>query len=96
MALEHLVRTWLCFIDLKTKFALLCISIALPSRSKNSATSEATDTRDSQQGVTVTKLVIFLFLLVFFILFSLVYSGNSSLWSRHCKLLHCLQLSDDF
>ncbi len=39
----------------ETKFALLCISIALPSRSKNSTTSEATDTRDSQQGVTVKK-----------------------------------------
>lgn len=41
----------------ETKFALLCISIALPSRSRNSTTSEATDSRDSQQGVTVEMCV---------------------------------------
>lgn len=34
-------------------FALLCISIALPSGSKTSTTREATDIRDSQQGVHV-------------------------------------------
>lgn len=35
----------------ETMFALLCISIALPSGSTNSTTSEATDIRDSGRGV---------------------------------------------
>lgn len=68
----------------ETMFALLCISIALPSGSASSTTSEAYDMRDCGKGVTVITWCCFW-----------CQQWRCSLWSLCCKLLHCLLLSND-